>query len=376
MAELEHVIAGEWFEVRERIHHADQLFDFLVEQDPERLAPGLWEATADDLERAIEGGIYEFKRRRLVVQLSKLEEAAYTSELFGALARERIDATALLTVCATQRALLAGELRFLSSEEERRADGAALEGGDTRADAADGPGGTDGTPAGGPAPSGGTAAPPSFDPLGDGASTEAAGATGVDAAADAAANTDIKKIVTDVQEIVASDPSMKMNAAIKNILLQLAKYREEASTYQKLKEQATSYRLEMYSKTFSASFGKIFESIRKNYRSFLDEQEEIRRRSRGTILDDIEPRPWARLILQQMEEISRIRSTFLFVEKEHSGMREPLVALAKRRDAITALLDREQELAEDLAGGEDAGHRLGRILAVEVARHLRAWARE
>lgn len=350
MAELEHVIAGEWFEMRERIHHADQIFSFLIEQDREGLARGLWDATADDLERAIEGGIWEFKRRRLVVQLAKLEEAAYSSELFGALARERIATTALLTVCATQRALLAGELRFLSSEEETASSAETAE----TAETAD-------TIAAGAAPA--TEAPQVSDAAGD-------------ASGDATVNADIKKIVADVQEIVAADPTMKMNAAIKNIMLQLAKYREEASTYQKLKEQATSYRLEMYSKTFSSSFGKIFESIRKNYRSFLEEQEDIRRRSRGTVLDSIDPKPWVRLLLQQMEEISRIRATFLFVEREHSGMREPLVALAKRREAITSLLDAEQQLAEDLAGGEDAGHRLGRILALEIARRLRTWARE
>ena len=343
VAELEQVVGGEWFEIRERIHHSDQLFEFLVEQDRSGLVPQMWDAAADELDRAIEGGIFEFKRRRLVLQLTKLEEAAYTSELFGALASERIATTALLMVCAAERAILTGEIRFLSDEENR--DEQTI----------------------GNSESNNESKTPTEPPPETGERLE-------DQVADERANADIKRIVSDIQEIVAADPSMKMHAAIKNILLQLQKYREEASTYQKLKEQATSYRLEMYSKTFAASFSKIFESIRKNYKSFLDEQEEIRHRKRGSMLDTIETKAWARLILRQIEEINRIRATFLFVEREHSGMREPLVALGARKEEIIAMVDQERRLTEDLAGGEDAGHRLSRIIAVEVARRLRLWA--
>ncbi len=343
MAELDQVVSGEWFEVRERIHHADQLFDLLVRRNEVELSPALWDAVGDDLERAIEGGIFEFKRRRLTLQLAKLEEAAYTSELFRDLDREQIDATTLLLVCAAQRSLVAGELRFLAHEEEQSAEKSIKSDSETDEPQATGDSGADG-----PTTAGGE---------------------------DAAVNADIRRIVTDIQEIVAADPSLKMNAAIKNIMLQLSKYREEAATYQKLKDQASSYRLEMYSKTFSASFSRIFDSIRKNYRSFLTEQEELRKSSRGSVLDNIETKAWTRLLTQQIEEVSRVRATFLFVSKEHSGMREPLVALGKNKDAILSLIDREKDLAEDLAGGEDAGHRLGRILAVEVSRRLRMWAR-
>jgi hypothetical protein len=166
--------------------------------------------------------------------LGELADAEYSSEVFSRLDALTHEATGLVLVGVVQRALLAGEVSFETGTGDAEPSGSS---------------------------------------------------------AKEAENAEINEIIQDIKEIVANDPSAKMNAAIKNVLLQVQKYREEAATFKKLKEQANDYRLEMYSKTFAATFKEIFTSIRKNYAAYIEEQEEKRRAEIGTPIDGLELRP-------------------------------------------------------------------------------------
>lgn len=316
MAALEQVVSGEWFEIRERLHRPLDLLTHLFKAATTSVALA---EVADELEASIEGGVFEFRRTVLSRLYDSLAEAEFSSEIFGQLDELEERVRAILAATAYTRALLTQDVEF---ELER----------DLEDDDAD-------------------------------------------AAASAREQEDINRIIGDVKEILASDPSARMNAAMKNIMLQLQKYREEAATYKKLKEQATGYRLEMYSRTFAATFQQIFESIRKNYGQFVEEREEAARAARPSVVQNLDTRAWARAMTGQLEEISYLRATLMFARNEHSGMREPLVRLARRKDGVLKLLDEEIRHAADAAGSEEAARRLSRILAREVAYQLRDWLR-
>jgi len=321
VAALDQLAGGEWFEIRERLHRPEQLFEFFSSGDrPAARVAALTEAcsaAASGLDAAIEGGIFEFRRAELGAILSELAEAEYSSEVFSRLGVMEARAAALILATACQRALLTQDLPFLDDSDD---------------------------------------------------GTEQSSAETV------AAEQDLNQIIADVKEIIQTDPAVKMNAAIKNILLQLQKYREESATYRKLKEQATSYRLEMYSRTFAATFNQIFDSIRKNYAMFLEEQEEARRRGRPSVVQGLDTRSWTRLLTEHLEEVSWARSTLVFALREHTGVREPLVRLSRRRDDLLKRITAEEEVAADVAGGEAAAHRLSRLIARDTATRLRRWA--
>ncbi|MEX2443142.1 MAG: hypothetical protein WD492_06040 [Alkalispirochaeta sp.] len=320
MAGLDQLAGGEWFEIKERLHRPEHLFEYLcVESPPRRERDPLrrtLESHAESLESAVEGGVFEFRLHELSLIFGELAEAEFSSEVFGRLGDLEHRFTGILLVTAVERSLLTRDLEFVADEETQDA-------------------------------------------------TEKAEQT--------AESADVNQIIADVKEIVQADPNAKMNAAIKNILLQLQKYREETATYRKLKEQANSYRLEMYSRTFAATFNQIFESIRKNYAAFLEEQEQAKRRGRKSVVQDLDTRKWTRDLTQHIEQLSWARSTVLFARKEHAGVREPLVRVSRRRDAYLKEIAEEKDTAADAAGGEAAAHRLSRLIARDTALRLRRW---
>ncbi len=344
MKPLEKRAAGDWFEVKERLRHPEELYEHLCPADREGLRREAQKTALQEmvtaLEGAVEGGVFEVRRHLAGEILGELAEAEYSSEVLGRLDELACRATALVLVTALERSLLSGDLSFDEGEDMAEPDGSIKK--DIE-------------------------------------------------------NAQINEIIGDIKEIIAADPAAKMNSAIKNVLLQVQKYREEAATFKKLKEQANDYRLEMYTKTFSASFRQIFESIRKNYGAYLEEIEEKRRAAAGSPLDGLELRPWLRVVTAAAEDVSRLRSTVSFAAEEHSGMRGALVALAKERDSFIRQIDGERAAAVTVcsaaeagdgaeAGGadEDSGRaaaqervaRLSRMMSREIAGRLRKWMAE
>jgi hypothetical protein len=320
VAGLDQLAAGEWFEIKERLHRPEQLFDHLcVDSPPDREREPLrttLQRHEEGLNSAIEGGVFEFRLHELSLIFGELAEAEFSSEIFGRLGDLEHRLTGILLITAIERALLTQDLEFISEEDPQQA---------------------------------------------------------AERAEQTAESADVNQIIADVKEIVEADPNAKMNAAIKNILLQLQKYREESATYRKLKEQANSYRLEMYSRTFAATFNQIFESIRKNYAAFLEEQEQAKRRGRKSVVQDLDTRKWTRDLTHHIEQVSWARSTILFARREHAGVREPLVRLARRRDEFLKEIATEKDTAADVAGGEAASHRLSRLIARDTATRLHRW---
>lgn len=309
-------MAGDWFEIKERLHRPDELYNFLLPRDDPRREErlGVVAAIVHELDTAVEAGVFEVRRREIAETLSEIAEAEYSSEVFARLEELSDRMMALTLVGVLQRALLTGEIAFEVETGE----------------------------------------------------AEPSGSSKKDIE-----NAELNEIIQDIKEIVANDPSAKMNAAIKNVLLQLQKYREEAATYKKLKEQATDYRLEMYSKTFAATFKQIFESIRKNYAAYLEEQETKRREAIPSPIDGLELRPWVRMITADLEGVSRVRSTLAFATEERGGMRGFLVALGKDKDTHVARIDQERAVAKTACGSDAATAKLSRILSVEIAAWLR-----
>ncbi len=310
MTGLETQISGDWFDIRERIRKTDEILALLWPDEAN--TSGLFSRVATALEAAFEGGIVEYKNNVVRRIGSVLEEAAFSSEFVKKIPNLVEETQALIYATALERGILAQEVRLVPDRDE---------------------------------------------------SEDAEPATMSDA--------HIKSIIADVKEIVANDPSARMNNAIKNILLQLNKYRDEVNAFSSLKAKSDPDRLEAITKNFQASFGNIFDSIRRNYSQFQEEQRLSMRRERGDVIKRTDTTALQKHLASEIEDFSRVRSTLVHVSREHYHMREPLVKLGESLAQTEALLEEEVALAENASGSEMAGAALLRLLAREIARILR-----
>lgn len=346
----ERLIAGEWFEIRERLRRPDEIYEYFTRSttrpgETHRPLPArLLDSDAHELERTIEGGIFEYKRRTLHAVHTQLAEAEFSSDVFKHIGDLADRMGSWLLASAWERALLTQDVEFRRLSSARREDEDEIAVADSEEDGS---------------------APPS----GDAAGRNARAKDGDGAA-------EIRRIIADVHELVAADPSARMHSAIKGILVQLRKYREEAETYRKLREKASSYRVELYSRTFAATFQQIFETIRRNYETYMEEQRQVQRRERASFLEGLDTREWARVVTRQLEQASRIRAVLMYLSEQHSGLREPLVDLADDVARVDDEVDDEDDIASDVCGGEEAAVRLSRIIANECAARFRRWSSE
>lgn len=322
---MEHAVRGGWYELRSHLRKPRTLYNFLFPGTTGQAVSAALLEVAAELEGAVEGGMLEVKRRRLNLLYVELEEAEFSSEVFSRLDQLGRYAAITILVMGIERAYLAGDIPLEpdgDDDEDETTGGAAGAGKTTTSDRA----------------------------------------------------SDIKEIIANVQQIVAADPSARMNGAIKNILLQLQKYRTEAETFRKLKEQSSGYRLEMYSKTFAATFQEIFTSIKRNYDSYQAEKEGKTQPDEFSLLQDLDTEQWTRVVMQQLEEADRIRSTLMFLSGRHTSLRGPVVELARRRTAMGELFEAELKAAGVCAGSETAAWRLNRLMARDGAQRLRRLA--
>lgn len=313
MNSLDQVRQGTWRAVQERLRRPRDLLTLYFRDPFQESARRELQETARELRDAAEGGVLEVKRRRFSRLYQELAEAQFSNTPLRHLPELATRGALLVVVGGIQGALLRDQSTWRGQ--------ALLTPGDS-----------------------------------PGAPEEEPGETGTAG--------EISRIIADVKDIIATDPSARMDGAIKNILVQLQKYKTEAATFRKLREQATDYRLEMYARTFSATFQDIFASIRRNYREYQAREQDT------PPLDTAE---WLRVVVDQMEEAHRIHATALFLTTEQSNLREPLVALARRAETAGALLDRDQEAARSCAGGDQEAWRLNRAIAQEAARRLLEW---
>ena len=312
MSELERTVQGEWFEIRERRHHPDRIAAYVCGFEGERAFAVFARAAADGLQNAVEGGVLEFKRGQVAALYAQLAEAAYGNDVFTELASFVHRAGAIQLVIAYQRALLAETITPPTAESEHH--------------------------------------------------TNAAGAE----------QQDINAIIGDVRDIIAADPSAKLNASIKNIVVQLQRYRTEQATYQKLKEQADVTRLELYARTFATTFSGIFDSIRRNYASYLEEHDRAERaQQRSVLVPASRTEAWRTSLLAQAEDIARVRGVARFALHEHSGMRAPLVEESRAGERVIARIESERSHADEAAGDAKAGAQLLRGLALQIEQLLR-----
>ncbi|MGA2613568.1 MAG: hypothetical protein ABSG38_08950 [Spirochaetia bacterium] len=257
--------------------------DFHALLDALRLSTSELRDAAGKLRLSVEQGIIEFKRTMLSPVLVALETARYKSLDGGEMIEQERSLTELLFTIMVQR-LLAADLLPRSRPREE----------------------------------------------GQGVSTDAL---------------EVSSIVSAVKAKIKSNPALRANQAIKNILVQVQVYNKEN---QKMRELLPMIKPEMRA-SFVANFRKTFDgivgSIRRHYTVLLQEEAAASKSRQPEFSLALVPlKDLAPLLATQAREISRMRSTLAHAREEKYKTREVLVRLYDSRHQVLGLIEDELKM--------------------------------
>lgn len=182
---------------------------------------------------------------------------------------------------------------------------------------------------------------------------------------------DVKEIIGEIQARVRAEKGFRERPEVKNILLQVSKYRNEMDTLRKLTHNAPKETAAQIVRNSQATFGEIFASIRRNYQSIVKEDVARSPREVRNPLLKHELKPLAKLFMDQAQLFQEFRSTVAFVRTEQFRPRETLVDLADRHDEVRQTVENEKTRLVALGGSESAGRTLARQFATETLRVTR-----
>ncbi len=289
-------------------------------RDPEQLEELLGLSShapmARELAGSVEGGVVEAKQRRLTKLFEILEDIKYNSRSMGQLESQAGSIASLIYAILAERGVVEGTIRLPSERQDSTPD-----------------------------------------------------------QMEKVKQQEIRDIIEDVQAIVATDPSAKMAAAIKNILLQVSKYRSELENLKRLSQGATEEKKKAYAANFQKSFSDIFASIRKNYAEYLRQQAQEAHAAERGFLEGLDTKPLVRHLSAEAEALSAFRSTILYVRREQVRVLENVARLADRKEELLTMMDRELELFAEIqakAGRpvRDGGVAFSKRLGQELSQYL------
>lgn len=310
MEELKKKIAGDWFDVREAMDNPDSLERLLGVTGP------LLQKTAADIRLSVDEGIVEFKRGRILAVYNFIESFKYDSRGFEELKGLGDDTTALLFVVLMQRLFATGEIRR-KQKENLKGDQAELV-------------------------------------VQDGES---------------ASTLKITEIVAAINERIKKDPSFARRPEVKNILLQVKIYQKELAKFKELRPNIPPEKAQGFIENFKRTFAEITKKIQGNYAAIIaSEEKEARKASPKDVLEKHDLSVLGPLLLTQAKEISSIRSTLLFAERERYKTRDILSEISGLKGSMLALFSQEMKSYATLEPFENGARMLSRTLGEEVVR--------
>ena len=281
MQELERRISGDWIDLREAGKDQYTLIEHLglSSQDLERLA--------EELRRAVEEGLIEYKEMILRRTFITLEAVQFQSVRFEELQAREQPLKELVFVTLVQRLLCTGVI---------------------------------------PLPKGKTAETLKPDDI------------------------EVNAVLAEVRNRIKRDPGFQKQPAVKNIFVQVALYQKERKKMEELLPMIQADKMDVFRANFGATFQRIFDSIKKNYIDILKEEESRRleRESRQDLLYRVPLKDLAPFLNNQAQALCRICSTLAYAREDKYKTRGVLVDLYRQREDYFKRIESEQRVYRSL----------------------------
>ena len=177
---------------------------------------------------------------------------------------------------------------------------------------------------------------------------------------------EVREIMAQIQQAVQQDASVKQDPAVKNILLQITKYRNEAARLKSLTKTAPEKQRAAILKNFQASFADIFQSIKKNYAEFAEREALKNAPPSRNPLERYPIAELAKLYPPQLEQFARVRATIAYTRREQQGIRETLLKLSADKPTVFSPIRSELAAYEHTTGSRSQARHLARAFALEI----------
>jgi hypothetical protein len=181
---------------------------------------------------------------------------------------------------------------------------------------------------------------------------------------------DVKAIIAEVQERVKTDPSVRTQQPVKNILMQLSRYSRELAQFKELTARTPADKRGGIAENFRRTAEEIFGSIRRNYEQLQQNERNAIPTEPKNILLRVPIDKLAGLYLKQARAAMEVRSGLLYAREEQQGTRELLLTLSDRSESLSTLMDEEEQRYRELAGTERLAYEVARAFAQELEKRI------
>ena len=182
----------------------------------------------------------------------------------------------------------------------------------------------------------------------------------------------IKEIIQDVNQRIKEEPKTGQNPYIKNIIMQVSRYKKELEDMKSLSPKIPEEKAKAISDNFKKTFDTIHKSIAENYAAFLrEEMQALYESVKSNPLTKYDVKAISKLYTRQAQEVSRIRSTLMFAGEEGYQTRAYLVDIVKRKDTILQTFREEKQVYKNLAGSDEEALMLTKAFTGEIIYNLR-----
>ncbi|MBT3274383.1 MAG: hypothetical protein HN368_14595 [Spirochaetales bacterium] len=182
----------------------------------------------------------------------------------------------------------------------------------------------------------------------------------------------LKVIMQDVQERIEKNPELRQDQSIKNILMQVSIYKKELANMKELEPNILPEKKDSFLANFRKRFEDITGKIQEHYRVILasEEKEASKDFEETNPLKRVDLKPIGKLLFNQAEELSAVRSTLQYAVAERFKTREILAGITDRQDRTTLLLKMELSNFEEITGGEENAAVLSKAFSQELIKLL------
>lgn len=184
------------------------------------------------------------------------------------------------------------------------------------------------------------------------------------------AETDVKKIISEIQERVVKEPELRMQQPVKNILMQLSRYSRELEKFKEVTARTPADKRAPIAANFKKSSEEIFTSIRKNYDQLEQEERDARPTQPQHILLKLPVKELSGLFLAQARQAMEARSLVLYAKEEQTGTREMLLEVAERHESFIRQITDESAAYLKLGQTEAIARRVSRSFAQELVKRI------
>ncbi len=312
MAELEKEIIGSWFEIKSNIENINNLRDYFKLTDEEL------GSTAEKLRSSIEGGIIEYKKSLLNSAFSLIDSLNYDTSSLPLLKETAKNINCLTYVMLIQRLITkkAIKLKYAQNENQENAQEA--------------------------------------EPQKQYSIAE------------------IGEIIKEVQELVKADNNLKSNKNVINISIQISKYKRELESMKKIFPNIPPDKRENFRLNYTKTVNDIFLKLLNSYRLLIEEHNlpEENSNRQTHILERYDLSIVSELIKKQAESSDRIKTTFMFADRERFKILETIQTLKTFEKSLNESLLKEEKHYYNMALSESGKREISRQFCLEIIRIL------